>query len=34
MIKYYHELRKEERLWLVKEGNTYGEVNADFPQPP
>jgi len=33
MIKYYHELRKEEYLWLVKEGTTYAELEKDFPQP-
>ncbi len=34
MIKYYHQLKKEELLWLMKEGNTYREVEKDFPQPP
>jgi hypothetical protein len=34
MIKYYHELKKEEFLWLVEEKTTYSEVEKDFPQPP
>jgi len=33
MIKYFHELRKEEFEWLVKEGTTYAECEKDFPQP-
>ena len=34
MLKYYHELRREEFLWLAKEKNTWGEIEQDFPQPP
>ena len=34
MIKYLHELSKEEFLWLVSEYTTYEELGRDFPQPP
>ena len=34
MIKYFHELRKEEFAWLVAEKTTWKEVAKDFPQPP
>jgi len=34
MIKYFHELRKEEHEWLIKEGITLDEIEKDFPQPP
>jgi hypothetical protein len=34
MLKYFHQLRPEEYLWLVKEGTTWGELQQSFPQPP
>ena len=34
MIKYFHELKKEEYQWLIAEGTTWNEVEKDFPQPP
>jgi hypothetical protein len=33
MIKYFHELRHEEYMWLIQEENTWGEVAVDFPGP-
>lgn len=33
MIKPFHKLRIEEIRWLIKEGNTFAELEKDFPQP-
>jgi len=34
MIKYFHQLRYEEFLWLIAEGTTWDELRASFPPPP